>query len=336
MKKIILSLVVALMAVTTVFAQSSMLATLSHDDQITSYYGPSALSQAYAAAVDGDIITLSSGTFNAVNITKGITIRGAGMAIDNLAQNEPTVLTGNFDIQLPETARLTIEGIYHNQSIGFKGNTNKNITFLKDRFNRIWDSYSSNTRITNLTMVHCKVANEFSLNYADGCSVSCVNCVIGSPIGDDSNWEFVNCVVTDQTNGGYFITSLTESTFKNCLIDTRNASGSMYSSNVIYNCVGFRGTSLFNNIPNSTNTITGYDNVFTTYRGTYLDDEAFELTESAKTIFLGTDGKEVGLYGGNMPFDPTPTNPQITKCDVAAKSTADGKLSVDITVNGAQ
>lgn len=50
----------------------------------------------------------------------------------------------------------------------------------------------------------------------------------------------------------------------------------------------------------------------------------------------GTDGTEVGIYGGSLPYDPTPTNPQITKFNVASKTTADGKLSVDIEVKSAE
>ena len=52
--------------------------------------------------------------------------------------------------------------------------------------------------------------------------------------------------------------------------------------------------------------------------------------------YLGSDGTEVGMYGGSLPFDPTPTNPQITKCTVSPKSTADGKLSVEIEVSSAK
>ena len=76
--------------------------------------------------------------------------------------------------------------------------------------------------------------------------------------------------------------------------------------------------------------------LFKTFKGTYDDNENFELKDTAKKNYLGTDGKEVGIYGGSLPFDPVPSNPQITKCNVAAKSTADGKLSVDIEVNGAK
>lgn len=64
--------------------------------------------------------------------------------------------------------------------------------------------------------------------------------------------------------------------------------------------------------------------------------ERLELTDAAKTKYLGSDGTQIGIYGGSIPFDPRPSNPQITKLNVASKSTADGKLSVDIEVKAAE
>lgn len=90
---------------------------------------------------------------------------------------------------------------------------------------------------------------------------------------------------------------------------------------------------------NTSNTYSTVEELFKTYKGTKLDgidSENFELTDAAKKKFLGIDGTQVGIYGGSLPYDPTPTNPQITKCNVAGKSTADGKLSVDIEVKVAE
>ena len=61
-----------------------------------------------------------------------------------------------------------------------------------------------------------------------------------------------------------------------------------------------------------------------------------DLTDDAKATYLGSDGTPVGMYGGPLPFSLTPTYPQITKMNVASKTTADGKLSVDIEVSAAQ
>ena len=42
------------------------------------------------------------------------------------------------------------------------------------------------------------------------------------------------------------------------------------------------------------------------------------------------------MYGGVLPYNSTPSYPQITKMNVANKTTADGKLSVEIEVSAAE
>ena len=116
MKKLFsLALLALMMVASKSFAQSSLLATLSHEGEISTFYGANALKDAHEAAAAGDAITLSSGTFVATNITKPITLRGAGMEVDSINNIAPTIITGNFEINVTNTdnAKLTIEGIYH-------------------------------------------------------------------------------------------------------------------------------------------------------------------------------------------------------------------------------
>lgn len=340
MKKLFLSLV-ALTAATMSFAQSSMLATLSHNGEISTYYGATALRDAYDASQHGDIITLSSGSFTAVNIDKALTIRGAGMQVDTVAKTYPTIIAGNFSINIPDSIeqRLTMEGLYNNFTITIKG-TLKNASFLKDRFKTI-SPESNFTRMKNLTFIHCKLSGRLTLPAES--SASCVNCYLYQPFcsnSTSSNFEFSNCIIRDADGDMNCITS---STFTNCIIYTSYSSNTQYdripSSSSAFYCVGKNSyNNMFANIPNTTNTnLTGALNtLFKTYTGSYNDNETFELTDAAKTQYLGSDRTEVGIYGGSLPFDPTPTNPQITKCNVASKSTADGKLSVDIEVSAAE
>lgn len=340
MKKTILSLVVAIVAVTATFAQSSMLATLSHNGEISTFYGATALREAYNAADNGDIITLSSGSFVSVDIQKALTIRGAGMGIDATAKTEPTIIIGDFYINIADdiAERLTIEGIYHNHNIVYKGSL-KNATFIKDRFKKITRENSSIMK--NATFIHCIIGEEFILDKES--SACCLNCVVWEPKTNDnstSNFECVNCVIYRFDPSGY----LNASSFKNCIFMHYHTGYSLDSSNTVFNCVTVRGGRIFDNIPNSTNRFVASQSLFKNMRldvnnsieRYYNDNLDFELTDEAKTNYLGTDGTQVGIYGGNMPFSSTPTNPQITKCNVAAKSTADGKLSVDITVGGAE
>jgi len=340
MKELFLSLVAA-MAATASFAQSSLLATLSHEGNISTYYGATALRAAHEAAADGDIITLSSGTFNSVEITKGITIRGAGMDVDPTTQSEPTIITGDFNVSIPKTTTspLTIEGIYSDYKM-YVTDTLRNATFLKSRFRKI-DSQSSKYPFINMTLIHCKVSE---LLYAVKLStINCINCIINNPYCNDgyqSVFEMTNCVIFKGNVGS----QLYASTFKNCIFIGNDGGNNFfnyyYGPNAVYNCVGADDNTehnFFQRIQNTTNSMATYANVFKTCKdGTYSDSETFELTDAAKTQFLGTDGTQVGIHGGSMPFSITPSNPQITKANVAAKSTADGKLSIDITVKGAE
>lgn len=321
------------------YAQSSMLATLNHEGTVSTFYGPTALRDAHAAAAHGDAITLSSGSFVSTDITKAITLRGAGMEVDTLSGTEPTVISGDFNIQIADTIpqRLTIEGIYHNQYIYYK-ETLTNALFLKSRLNFVTNSGVA--ALKNASFIHCRIANHLRLE--ENSSASCINCAIEDPYSNNtstSNFELQNCVIKFQDNSTDQVHS---STFKNCLIYANGnySNKHIQSSCMAYNCVGFNHTILFENIPNSTNVhVDNITTVFKTYTGQSLqklDSENFELTDEAKSKYLGTDGTQVGIYGGSLPFTSTPSNPQITKCNVAAKSTADGKLSVDIEVKAAE
>lgn len=340
MKKFFISMVVSLMGTTMAFAQSSMLATLNHDGTISTFYGSTALREAHAAAENGDVITLSSGTFVSTDITKAITLRGAGMGIDAATQSEPTIISGNIKININDTVtkRLTIEGIYNNSYVFYSTSTLRNAMFLKCRFNEI--TYQSNGKLKDASFIHCRIADQLSLY--DDCSAVCINCAIEDPYSSNhftSNFEFINCVINMYESS---LSSVYSSSFKNSIIYSRDAGNYSYinSDCTAYNSIGLNNTQIFKYITNSTNSLAEVSEVFKTYTGqslNQLDNETFELTDAAKEKYHSMDGTtEVGIHGGSLPFDATPSNPQITKCNVAAKSTADGKLSVDIQVNSAQ
>ena len=324
-----------------VFAQGSLLATLSHNGEISTYYGANALKDAHSKAVAGDAITLSSGNFVATDITKPIILRGAGMELDSVNNIAPTVILGDFTINVTnsDNAKLTIEGIYHNNKISIRG-TLKNATFLKCRFKEI-DAYNNaNGSVDNLMVIHCKVVDMLCAN--GGNTISMINCYledVHGALGYKIYCQFENCILYWTGDNSYqYISRIGYSAFKNCIIfPTPNDNNHIIpATSAAYNCISFK-SSTFQNIPNTTNSfVTGWDTIFKTFRGTYNDLESFELTDAAKAKYKGTDGTEVGIHGGSLPFSATPSNPQITKCNVAAKSTADGKLSVDIEVAGAE
>lgn len=322
MKQLLFFVTALILAVLPAKAQSTQVATLSHEGTITTFYSGNALKDAYAAAAEGDVITLSSGTFNAVNIEKNITLRGAGM----LPDSNPTVIAGDITVKCPqsETNYLTLEGFYHNGDLRFSYNHgtpySKDVRIIKCQFKNFRFIY-----VDNLIAVDTFFSR---FDVASGCSGNFFNCYLGNASGayDTKSTTFTNCVLWCGAND---IGSFYNSTFKNCIIGETGSGHYFPSSTFATYCYYYGGSKEpFKNSPTSTNVVKndmGATDIFS-------DTDLQILKEELQSTWLGDDGTQVGIYGGFLPFDPTPTNPQITKFNVASKTTADGKLSVDIEV----
>ena len=339
-----------------VFAQGSLLATLSHNGEISAFYGASALASAVNVAENGDVITLSSGQFNAVNISKLITLRGAGMSIstDSINSHEATIIQGAFTINQADSleGRIVMEGLYFSNAITYSGNL-KNAQFLKCRFTAF--KAGTNATIVNSSFIHCRFYNGYSQNANS--NTYFINSIVCNPASTStsSNVEFNNCFVKfdgfygdGNGNNNAWAGIVVNAYYKNCIVQTchtYNPYSSVIPSNcTAYNCIGLGNSDLFKNMSsrNTTNKyVSSISSVFksyavTAYNNFIKDVYNFDLTDSAAATYLGTDGTQVGIYGGNLTYDENPTIPQITKCNVASKSTADGKLSVDIEVKAAE
>ena len=117
MKKILLSMALVLLGLNAAMAQSSLVATLSHEGNVSLFSGYNAFVDAMAAADHGDVITLSSGLFAPTTITKAVTIRGAAMDDDAEKGILKTEINGSVNINIPDETNgktLTMEYLYIN------------------------------------------------------------------------------------------------------------------------------------------------------------------------------------------------------------------------------
>lgn len=364
MKKTLL-FAVAMFVATFSFAQQQ-LATLNHNDSITVYYGATAFQQAYAAAIDGDIITLSSGSFSALDISKAITIRGAGMYVDTVSGTAPTIINGDFKIlQFGSlSSHLRFEGIRFVEKIVFR--IVNYPEFIKCELYSIECSYRenpnegvnyatfSNCIIENLVIGGRKNTSTVYANYYYTHFKNSVfnNSVILSYLFNANSYSNYIDNSSDANLNGYG----TNNSFTNCIIKMHPNVARNYSTS---NCVLFYSDST---LPSSSslayNTIGlnvsggdanyfdpsildgqnlhnygSFSSVFKTFNGTYTSGgTSFELQDSIATSILGTDGTQVGIYGGAMPFNPYVRHPLVRRSNVASRSTADGKLAVDIEI----
>lgn len=323
MKSKFLLFVLVLMSAATVRAQL-LVATLTHNDTTTAYYGGYAFQQALAAADHGDVINLSEGAFQSTTITKAVTIQGAGM------RGKITFMAGETSFDIPNTTShsVKLEGLYfqNDYEISIYNNFD-NAIINKCSFPKIYFSTDAHTHLSIVNSILTRTHSSIECDGNTIGSITLINCFCASRpfLSETLSAHYINCVVSKEGSG--------DGSFENCIFfgnsttyvftDFMSASSSLIIGSPI-------GDHAMNCIGNLT-----YEQVFATFRGTFSDAEDFALTENAATTYLGSDGTQVGLYGGYIPFDPTPFYPQITKMNVAKKTTADGKLSVDIEVSTA-
>lgn len=301
-------------------AQTSQVATLLHDGQLSIFYTGMALQQAYEGAVDGDVITLSAGMFNAVNIEKNITIRGAGMGLTASGkETASTIIDGIFDVSNPaiEGQGLTLEGLNFTDYIYY--DTLNNVTISKCRFSKNVDYYSGGSRLCNGLVVSQSIF-EMAPKF-DTATATFTNCLFKDALytggGSKSSYEFNNCILIDDQSVLFL-----KSSINNSIISCPNIHNTA-NNHGVKNCILVVETGVAD--------LTGRNHFIESLDKIFKDGSFYELTDEALQ-YKGSDGRQVGIHGGALGFDPVPAVPQIVKFDVPSKTTADGKLSVDIEI----
>ena len=150
MKKLLLITLVCWCAIAVSAQNQVQTAILQHGAETTVYNGSQALVNAYNAAVNGDVITLSAGTFTPTNIEKSVSLYGAGFENhDDLGTHLTTL--GGFAVGLAnDTLRnVHIEGIYVNGRLRIAGGPTDQLHIVKCYVNEqiFFEQMSQNTII---------------------------------------------------------------------------------------------------------------------------------------------------------------------------------------------
>lgn len=328
--KHLLTLLVALIIATAAVEAQSQFAVLDHQGTLTAYYGSSAFASAYEASIDGDIITLSPGNFNAYTtgystyFTKGITIRGAGYAYDNTAHTEATTIEGTIYFYASDSNNvLKIEGI---SFVGTQYGLCKYAKFNKCSFGSF---NNDGTDMNNTTFINCCYSD---LTIGSGWSNNqFINCIIGGWLSYSSsvgqNNTFANCYISLNTSTPTWLSSLN---IYNSIIDNISSSSSYPLNNVqsIYNCIGIwsRGTFF------SAGTTTHHLYNLSSSNGLIKSYNTYELVDSLQTVYVGNDGTQIGPAGGNFPFNSSVHHPRLGNIVPALQTRPDGKLEVEVEI----
>ena len=305
----------------------NLVATLKHGDSISFYYGANALENAHNAAETGDIITLSSGTFAPTEITKAITLRGAGCIEDTVSGVHPTILPGDMAFNVGDTENhITVEGIYFSQNTRYDNLNHPK--FVKCNFNYLYPNGGSQY-MNNAQFVNC-VFKYFGFNNASNTTL--INCVL---------WDFFNVGGINRTICAYnSIIRLADNPYAliayNCVFFRKSYDYKLTEYSEAHNCIGIRNyytsISLFNCSNYNCMEVNNLSDVFETFNGNFSYEEAYLLKESIATSFLGDDGTEVGIHGGNIPYEWRPSYMIVKHYNVPNKSDNEGHLNVGIEI----
>lgn len=347
----------ATMAAVSVFtakAQSNEVATatLTHGNQTLVFTGRDALQKAYVAAADsGDVITLSSGFFEfkgdsyAGNhvCSKSLSIYGAGFENDTITGTTPTQIENTMMVGLAEV-----------QSKDSEGNTVKTTREAKSfycegvRFGELWFSRD----IKDVSLVKC-YSDKI---YAWGKNIVIENlairqCHIPQIVGESSGFTTYKKVYAVNSHigdiGGY-CTSSSVGMVDHCIVT--GVLDYIFSwtvtNSIMYNGLTTGDTSRDNifvgidfpiegdDIHYIGNNWVNVDNASLWAEegedGSYAADKTFNLKDPAK--YMCNDGTQVGLHGGAYSWNKIPSTPRIVESNIDTKTSAAGKLKVNIKV----
>ncbi|WP_044263857.1 hypothetical protein [Bacteroides timonensis] len=345
MKKVLFSLVMACVAISSAKAQDVLLATLQKGETTQYFYGSDAFKEAMEAAENGNTITLGAGTYNAIDITKAVSIYGNGyeMRADTTSQKEgnmafPTRIAGDFAIALEAVndtpaKGLYIEGIYSADRVRITKHLST-ASFVKCRFYKLtfWDAENKNmTTSDGVSIIHCRVANWLEP-------------------GDSQNMVVSNSIISYLGSNAATSSILLQNNVIDCPTDSFIGT---FRNNIIYRVDRYKGfesapadhprllkseCTAYNNLFNYDaleNVVVQSSNYRVTFYGFFVSDyndaSQYTLPDEWLTQYIGTDGTQVGIYGGSSPFNTILTIPTIVSKDIAPQ-TENGKLKVSITV----
>lgn len=346
-KRVIISLMVLCCAMAVKAQNDVAIATLQHGDNVSVFKGPSALASALAAADEegGDVITLSQGTFTAAAITKPVSIYGAGFETDNASSTLLTTISGDLTVGRTDNTTLSnvhLEGFYLDGQLKVGGQFNngplENLRVVKTKLkSMLVQSSNSNTsfdqcvfmgtmnRGNNDTSYNSVIADMFFSNcimnlgafrfYSNtGCSIVLDHCIFNAYYNYPSGLNY--SPLQDSHN--------TILTLRNSIYIYSNSSKNQSDGYHLWPS----GTMISNCISQEPD-IVNYDNCFQMGKdgifedgedGTYSSDRTYVLKSELSSLWIGTDGTEIGIHGGNG-WSKVPSTPVVKNLSVTPDGT---------------
>lgn len=342
MKRTILFLAIIVAMVMGAKAQQQT-ATLQRGNSTTYYYGEDAFKEAYNAANDGSVITLSAGYFNTVDsVCKQITIRGNGYTGEKtvIGATQPKKGTYSLDVCADN---VKLEGLFLANGVRIKKDL-ENLFIKRSYIEKFYSHYETHQ---NTTIEKCKVGYIVSFyhpnfciknSYVNFCQIAAEALFLNSIVGNYRNSSsYRNCIINVPDNGivtfndtqevidNVFFCGIDPGSY-NIMIEIGSASTISIDESTRYSTPTLPDIETSNIKGNS---VALFDDIFN-----YTNEEN-PLYAPIITTITGDDGTVVGPYGGTG-FSEHPAIPRITESKIDTYTDGDGKLNVKVKVEVGQ
>ncbi len=333
MKKTIL--ILASVAIT--LTSSAQKVALHTSSGVQHFNGTGALQSAYTAALAGDTLYLSGHTFTPpANFEKQLTIYGAGHYVDSTLATGKTFINGN--VNLRENADH-----FHIEGVEITGNlvlgNNESINGLVVKYCKINGVLNIPGNLSNPSSNLSFYGNVFStLDIPNAENVLISNNIIYALSNTNGNnisnniffWKtYLYVEYGSGENNNHIIIGDNNQIQNNIFIQPNRIWG---NGNTIQNNIFNNSNQNFGFTPTITGNYIGIPqaDIFVNQTGTTFDyTHDYHLQDPA--TYLGTDGTQVGIYGGAFPYKEgaVPSNPHIQVQNIAPTAT-NGQLNVQI------
>jgi hypothetical protein len=314
---------------------------LHHNGITTIFSGSNPFNDAYVAAQSGDTIYLPGGNIPFPTVLdKGLVIFGAGHFPDSTLATYKTVLNGSFTIQ-ENADNLHIEGLDITGAITFGTNHQvDNVIIKRCRVGSIVYNGTGATPCINNEIIENVIIG--SNNFQNLRSSIVANCIFQERISNGVEIGVSNNIFLYNPNSvAYPINNLDNSYISNNIF----LRSGPYSDYIHSGCdLSTFSYNIFANNPGSGNNI--LENNFLTVDVTTLfvnqTGNSFNYAHDYHlinpSVYLGTDGFQVGIYGGLFPFKAgsVPVNPHFQTKIIAPQTDSNGDLQIQIQVEAQQ
>ena len=302
------------------------------------FSGADAFKLAYEAASSGDTLFVSGGTYIVPEtVNKLLMVFGAGHNPDYTKATGQTIFSGDL-VLAQGAAKSYFEGCLLLDKLIFSENEKvDDLVFRRCRINGMIDfigNHTSENLCENTHFIECVFAPNSQNNFSHSKNTTISNSICAGRFSNMNYATLSNCIFLTTGGSGAVFYSGAHCTVQNSVI---NANPYLYSNTNFT----FKNNVFFKNVGLSSSHYYSDNYVGVESEGFFVNQDgvSFGYTDnynlSNPESYTGTDGTQVGVYGGMHPWKEgsIPMIPHISRKSISQSVDADGNLKIEVDVS---